>query len=381
MVEEVETSKVLEELSNNNAATSDVSRERQRRGKSGWLVVFFLLLPLLAGAALLGYQQWTLYLRLNRLATENNQLLESIQASNARLAVLEEADGLEDSATDAGQAAVAGLRQEFDARLGQLDLVINELRDRTLSSPIEDDSGLQLVEAEHLLRIANRHLQLTDDVATTIRLLESADQLLLDAGDSRVVQAREALARELAQLRSIETVDVDGLYLRLTAMRELIEDLEIAASIGGTYQQQLAQAREQDDAASSQDQRGSLLDSGLDFFSSIFVWREWEESPEIVQPSRELVIVRQTIDLRLEQSQLALLTRRQTVYQQSLQAARDLIDRHGTESDQTASQFLTQLDALLEVNLTPELPNISQSLRLLRQLNSRQPAGFDPTLQ
>lgn|GEM_PF-1415345 len=392
MVEEIETSKVLEELSRNNDAGSDGGpagrsggrsggRKARRPGRTAWLVVFFLLLPLLSGAALLGYQQWTLYLRLNSLATANNQLLEAIQTSNDRLAVLETAGGQEDSVAEIDQAAIDVLRQEFDARVEQLGLVINELRERSLSSPTEDDSHLRLVEVEHLLRIGNRHLQLTDDVATTIRLLETADQLLLDSGDSRVIQAREALARELAQLRNTEAIDIDGLYLRLTALRELLADLDIAVSIGDSYQQQLTQARQESTSGSTQEQQGSLLDSGLAFFSTIFVWREWDGTPEIVQPSRELVTIRQTIDLMLEQSQLALLTRRPAVYEQNLQAARDLIARHTTESDQAASQILTQLDRLIEESLAPELPDTSESLRQVRLLNARQSASGGPIVQ
>jgi len=378
VVEEVETSKVLEELSNNNASSTDVGRKRQQRGRSGWLIVFFLLLPLLAGAALLGYQQWTLYLRLNLLATENNRLLESIQASNDRLVAIEAADGQEDSAPQTVQVAIDALRQEFDARLQQLDQVIDEVRGRTLNSPIEDDSALQLVEAEHLLRIANRHLQLTDDVATTISLLQSADQLLLDSGDSSVLQAREALASELAQLGNVEELDVDGVYLRLNALRELVDGLQIAASIGSTYQQQLEQVREQNTVTSTSEQQDSLLDSGLNFFSSIFVWREWDGSPEVVRPSQDLVTVKQTIDLMLEQSQLALLTGRPTVYEQNLQGARDLVVQHATEANQSTPQILSQLDSLMEENLAPMMPDISRSLSEVRRLNSRQPAGSDP---
>lgn len=377
MVEEVETSKVLEELSRNNTAAANGGSDRQRGGGSAWLIVILLLIPLLAAAAVLGYQQWTLYLRLNLLATRNNQLLETIQAGDARLAALETAGSPDNPPT---QVAIDSLFQDFNSRLQRLDLAIDELRERTLTSPVEDDGALQLVEAEHLLRIANRHLQLTEDVATTIRLLESADRLLLDAGDSRVIPARETLAGELAQLRSVSEVDVDGLYLRLTALRDQVRELNIAASIGSSYQQQLAQARQRDDAESNQ-QQNSLLDSGLNFFGSIFVWREWDSSPEIVQPSRELVTVKQTIDLMLEQAQLAVLTRRPSVYTQNLQSVRELITGYDAESVPGTSVILVELDSLLDHELAPELPDISQSLRQVRQLSARQPVNADPVPQ
>jgi uroporphyrin-3 C-methyltransferase len=380
VVEEVETPKVLEELSRNNAAAA-AGGERQKRRGSGWLVVFFLLLPLLGGAALLGYQQWTLYLRLNLLATENNQLLESLRSSNARIAVLEASEQQASPAPVIQQAEVAELRQQFTARLEQLDQVINQLSQRISSSPVEDDSGLYLAEAEHVLRIANRHLLLTEDVTTTIRLFENADQLLQDSGDSRTLQTREVLASELAQLRSVEEVDTEDLYQQITSLRALVGTIDFTNSIGDSYQQRLAQARDSNALASSPQQQRSLLESGLDFFASIFVFRKWEDAPDSVQPGPELFAVQRTIDLMLEQAQLALLTRQPAVYQQNLRQVRELIDRVGAPNEQATTPVLSQIDSLLGEDLVPEFPDVSRSLLMLQQINSRPQENSNPVAQ
>jgi uroporphyrin-3 C-methyltransferase len=378
VVEEVETSKVLEELSRSNAAGG---AEKQRRRGAGWLLVFSLLLPLLAGAALLGYQQWTLYLRLNLLATENNQLLESLRSSNARIAVLEASEQQESPAPAVQQNEVADLRQQFASRLGQLDLVINELSQRISSSPVEDDSGLYLAEAEHVLRIANRHLLLTEDVATTIRLFENADRLLQESGDSRTLQTREVLASELAQLQNVDTADAEDLYQRTGALRDLVGAIDFTTSVGDSYQQRLAQARDNNAVVAPQQQQRSLLDSGLEFFASIFVFRTWDKAPDIIQPGHELSAVQRTAVLKLEQAQLALLTRQPAAYQQNLREVRDLIDAQRATDEQAAARILTQIDYLLGEDLAPELPDISRSLLMLQQINSRQQESSDPVTQ
>ena len=90
MVDEVETPKVLDELARNNSAPAqERSKRRKRTALRRIVVVLLLLSPLVLGVLALGYQQWNLYLNMNRLATENSRLMETLRASNARISELE----------------------------------------------------------------------------------------------------------------------------------------------------------------------------------------------------------------------------------------------------------------------------------------------------
>ena len=379
MVEDVETSKVLEELARHNSSASGKAG-RPRLCGTGWLVFAFLLLPLLGGAAVIGYLQWTLYLRLNLLATENNQLQESLRAGESRLAALEAYEDRIISAPDTAveQNELAELRRQFTSRLEELDQVIDELSQRISSANEIDDSDLLLAEAAHILNIANRHLLLTQDARTTSRLYDVADQILQDSGDSRVSSIREVLAHELAQLRSLETVNIADLHEQITALRAMIGTVDFPTSIGDSYQQRLAQAKENNAAVA--DQPRTLLDSGLDFFASIFIFTKWENRPDIFQPDQSLLAVPQAVDLMLQQAQLALLSRQSSIYQQNLQEARNLVEGQIDTSDRAAAAILSQMDALLIQELAPTLPDVSRSLLMIQQLiiERRENSGLDP---
>lgn len=392
MVEEVDTSKILDEMSRNNAAPARKTTARSGRSFFGrLLILLFLLVPLLAIAALLGYQQWTLYLRLNTLATENNQLRELIQSDRERLAELEAGlgqaagssggigtgsgigsdSGSSGAATGgAGQAMMEELRDEIDARLQQIERLVAQLRTGPSSSLSINEGTLMIAEAEQLLRIANRQLPLTADITTAINLLETADQLLTESGDNRVAQARQAIAGDLSRLRAVEEPDLDQLSARLMALGGSIAGLNVTASPGQAYQQRLQQAQQQAADENTADAEENLLDSGIDFLNSVFVWREWEEDPEIVQPAAALNSGIQVAGLLLDQAQLALLTRRQNDYRQSLQRLRDLVSGSSSQPDPSVSRVVQELDSLMAINLTPQLPDLSQSLNQVRQLVS-----------
>jgi hypothetical protein len=62
------------------------------------------------------------------------------------------------------------------------------------------------------------------------------------------------------------------------------------------------------------------------------------------------------------------------IYQESLQRARDWIDNYLSGLSETAPQLLAGVDSLLATRLSPALPDISGSLREIRQIGG---AGAD----
>jgi uroporphyrin-3 C-methyltransferase len=93
-----------------------------------------------------------------------------------------------------------------------------------------------------------------------------------------------------------------------------------------------------------------------------------------MNPPQELLAIKQNINLMLEQAQVALMMRQPMIYQESLQRARDWIDNYLSGLSETAPQLLAEVDSLLATRLSPVLPDISGSLREIRQIRG---AGAD----
>src|SRR5690606_12456260 len=62
--------------------------------------------------------------------------------------------------------------------------------------------------------------------ANAAALLESADAILRDFDDPALFPVRKALADDITRLRMVEPVDRDGIYLRLGALVDAVDQLK-----------------------------------------------------------------------------------------------------------------------------------------------------------
>ena len=84
-----------------------------------------------------------------------------------------------------------------------------------------------LAETRHLLRLANQRLVMGADPVAAEALLKSADTVLRGVDDPSLHVVRAAIAKEIAALRALPKVDLEGIYLRLAALMEQADKLVI----------------------------------------------------------------------------------------------------------------------------------------------------------
>ena len=340
-------------------------RDDTRSGAGRAPLVLALVALVLAIAVLVGaFFTWQEVDRLAELRAQDRQQTDARDnALETRLGDLaRRMDGIQgevdrdlDGARREQQAALERLRQTQEA----VERSVSQLRAQMGRS----QDGWLLAEVEYLLRIANQRLQLQRDPGTALAALGAADERLHDLADPGFLAVREALAREMAALRAVPAVDLGGLALRLGSLEARVEDLRPA---GARY----LPARER------HGEPGAQLTAA-----------DWREVPRIVwQAVRRLLVVRThdepttpmlppeqeffldlNLRLALEAARLALLRDDDRQYRASLEMARGWLERHyDTEHPATAS-MANELHHLLRQDVRPELPDISGSLRLLRQ--------------
>ncbi len=130
----------------------------------------------------------------------------------------------------------------------------------------------------------------------------------------------------------------------------------------GTFQRQLARFGEE--------------------LKDLVVIRHHDEALEtLITPEQESYL-RQSLRLVLEQSQLALLQEEQELYEASLDKALELLNSYyATEREETQS-VIARLQELKQVQVKPELPDISASQQALasfieNRFESRRQGGGD----
>lgn len=372
MAEQPETPKVLDELSKSNSArpTSRTDRQKRTAMKRIALILVFIS-PLLLGVIYLGYQQWMLRSDMRDLADENSKLNSVINGDNERVQQLEALLNEQSTLPASNEVEIGQLESEFAQEISQLNATVADLQSQLSQSRIESDDEWKLAEAEYLLRAANQRMQIEPDPDIAIELLQSADRVLAELDDNKVFPARQAISTELAQLRAMGWVDTEEVYLKLGGLIAQLDALAIETMSRPDFQSRLAGER---DAQPGTDGERGILNASLDFLGSVFIWRRWDETPDrmLRQPGQGQY-QKENLSLLLQQLQLAVLNRQAGIYRSGIERSLNLLDQLPVSDPAPLESLRAGLGELQQLNLQAEVPDISRSLSLVRQLNAGTP--------
>jgi uroporphyrin-III C-methyltransferase len=224
---------------------------------------------------------------------------------------------------------------------------------------------LLLAEAEAVLRLARERLLVARDTRSALRLFTAADALLRQANDSSALGVRELLAQELASLRALPEVDVQGLYLQVGALAARIEDFTVQSAATAFRIEQPAAA------APAASWYAGLSDT----LARYFVVTRAETAVQPLLSAEQQYLLRRGIQLRLEQARLALLRGQPEIWRSALGEALSEVPRWLAEDESGSRARLQQeLQQLRETPIELLIPPLDATLRALQQL---QQAGGD----
>ncbi len=362
-------------------ATRAPTDEPTKMGRGGNLALVLATVALLAAVAAggYGYRYWS-NLRLD-IARLDSQLREARaqqqrlqQASSGATAALSaQANALSEQRAILAQQQIAA-EQARDAltaqeqRLAEQGLRLQQ-REAELQAIVADihrrvgSSGTQwmIAEAEYLLRTASNRLLLTHDAATAGVALELADQRLRDTRDPGWSGVRAQIASDIAALNTLETPDVAGISARLSALIVRVPELRVAAS-------PTAQGRKlPEPGAGAPGARTweTLLDDLWSGFKDTVRIRVHDQPIQaMIAPEQEFFLY-ENLKLHLEIARLGLARHDPRLFRDNLATTSDWLARYFDANDATVAAMRQEIDALGEIDIGPELPDISRSLRAL----------------
>jgi uroporphyrin-3 C-methyltransferase len=216
-----------------------------------------------------------------------------------------------------------------------------------------------LAEAEYYLQIANAQLQLANNPHLASLALGMADERVTTLSDPALTAVRRSISDELAALELMEKPDLEGATLTLASLARVVESLPLASRAV-----EEDTAVEDDTGQSGVDRAwGSVKEamSGL-----VKVTPPDQAKLVLVSPDTEFFL-RNNIALQLQSARLALLRGEQSIFEQTLDDTSALLNTYfDTGSAQVKSAQLTISEIRGNV-FTTSVPDISESLRLLRQ--------------
>lgn len=384
MAEQPETPKILDEISKNTKSGSGSRKQQTARRRI--FAVMVLLIPILVGLLFVGYSQMEMQQELATLRTENSQLSSVVNNQNAQLSSMQQQleampqqMEVDDSATrqlteELTEQYSQQLTQQFTDQLQSQSEEVRRLRAQlnTVASRQADDSGpseqlWKLLEAEFLMELALRKVQIERDPLSASSLMQQADQSLADSGSPNVLLVREALTEELAALQGVEDLDEEGVYLRLQNLASQIAQVDMVGSMRENFEAR--RNRESVEVEASSESSG-MLDSTLTFLGSIFVWRRWEDDPQaMLAPGNETAIL-QRLQLAVEQAKLAVLTTNNELYQGSLADCLRWLEQYAVVESELGQSVIAEVQVLQQIDVDPDFPAPVRTISLLQDLTA-----------
>jgi uroporphyrin-3 C-methyltransferase len=262
---------------------------------------------------------------------------------------------------DALTSEVSSLRREQAMLQGRFDELSHSL------SPEQRRQWLAN-EVAYYLDLAEQHLQLQQDVAPALRLVELADSLLVQHADPGLTLLREALAADRLTLLTAQQLDRVGLSLRLDALKQQATRVTLPLQAGPS--QPASRAAPTPPAA-------GVWEKGWQAFRNLITIRHYDAPVRPLLSDDQRWLLQQSVYLELTQAQLALWRNQGGRYRQSLTDVRLLLKDYAARDAALSAQLaeLTQLAAVELPEIPLVLPRSRQALSALKELHPLTVAG------
>jgi len=226
-----------------------------------------------------------------------------------------------------------------------------------------------IADAEYLLTVANQRLYLSGDVNTTRAALEAADQRLRESGDAGAFKIREQIAKEIASLDNIPVTDTVGLYGSIQTLEDKVNNLTLFLPYSGKSVLLPSEAKEPADKKLTEGEKESsgLVDSAMDQLEGIVTIRHTEQPIKEILTPQQAEFIREQLRVKLEIVKIALVQQNQAIYQTGLADTKKWIELNFAKNGDREA-FLAELEKLNSVKLRSDYPDISLSVKLLKDI-------------
>lgn len=255
---------------------------------------------------------------------------------------------------------------EQEARLTEQQLRLTEQQARSAEQQrrlgelsAEDQRAWQLAEIRYLLRLANQRLIMAGDTQSAEALLRSADNTLRELDDADLHTLRAAVAADLAAVRAIPQLDIEGLYLRVEALMREADALVLFEL------PQRAVATEPPRAEDWQARLAQGYAAAVAKLSEYIVVSRRDVPIEALMDPQYEGLVRQNLRMLLEQAQAAMLSGNAVLYRKSLERAEGWVTQFFKEDERSAQAMAEELRRLRDERVAVSRPDLGASLAAL----------------
>ncbi|TQV72140.1 hypothetical protein FLL45_18135 [Aliikangiella marina] len=318
------------------------------------IVAIILALLTLGGVGWAAYQQFLMQQNWQELQTKiNNQVTQQLAANQESAQIAK------------SSLATANQNQQI---VNQQQQLIQQLRDSlTITQErLKDLSGRRhqdwlLAEAEYLIKLAEFKITLEGDKRTAIGLLKAADEKVKDIGDNSLIELRQSIAQDIANLQLVIAPDISGIAVQLDAISGQIPSLSlIALEFKPVEEKQSAEGENRESLSWS-----NFYQQFLDDFVTI---KDHSEPRMPLMTLEQRGLLNANLQLALQQSQVAVLRSEPGLYLTKIDNAIEWIETF-FQKDELATNLLAELNTLRDTNIVMDLPKSLDSRKQIERIN------------
>lgn len=224
--------------------------------------------------------------------------------------------------------------------------------------------GWLLAEADFLMRMATRRLQISRDINGAMAALRGADQGLHEIGDLSLLPVRQQLAKELAALKALPQVDLDGMTLALDQMSDHVTTLPFKA-VDDEIREQLP------DTKSAPSPEKNLGEKIIDTIMAIGDIKIHHRTVRPATEEQQHYRNEHLLLSHLASARLAALRFDAKQFAYDINLAQQILIKHYDVRDNRVAQMSKDLAEFSRLELAPALPDISASWRMLQSVRNR----------
>ena len=253
---------------------------------------------------------------------------------------------------------LASVTSQQDSLKEQISGVSRKVLDLDTKRP----NDWMLAEAEYLVRMAGRKLWLEQDGVSAAMMLANADERLAAVNDPSLAPVRRALAEDIAAIKSVPTVDREGIVIKLNSLSNQVDKLQLDAVIMAA-----AQAPDFTVSSSVKDWKNNLKNSWTSFSENFVTVRRRDGNVDALLSPQQHWYLSENLKGTLLQAQLAVYRDQQAIYDSSLKQADEWLTTYF--ADDSVRQFMQeQIKELSGKKITVEYPQQFESQDNLKQL-------------
>lgn len=250
--------------------------------------------------------------------------------------------------------------EEVEKFTTDLGLVLSQQNQRLRELNLTASDNRVIAEALHLSRLASWRVQTERSNRIPLELLNNADAVLSRLEGINIATARDVLAGDIQALQAVDAVDSEALFLEISLMATGINQLKMTKSAPVPPSVSETSATDIKDLS-------DILDGFINNLGQLVRIRQHNQPITPLLDGAEQRVVRHNLSFQFQYAQTALLRGQQSLYQQSLTAAKVALEQYFQQSADLET-VLQRLDQLVDIRIAEPLPRVDASVQAIQAL-------------